>query len=396
MARLLSVKAVRAFVPAAGAVGTDYTVQPAGHWIVDSLVANPMSMYPRYRELRTSWGIGVLGTALVEVELDNGIVGVGTTTGGPPACWLIEHHLKRFVVGQDPRNVETIWDQMWRASLPHGRKGLPIHAVSAVDLALWDAIGKACDEPVCRLLGGPGNERIPVYTTTARPDLAREMGFKSAKIPLVHDPAEGHAGLLANVEIFRDAREKVGPDFDLMLDCYMALTVPYAVELARALDPYRLSWLEEALPPDDYDGYAELKMRLPHTRITTGEHEYTRYGFRELISRRAADILQPDMLFCGGITEARRIVAMAAAYDLPVIPHGSSVFSYHLVAAFPNCPMAEFLMMSPNADRIVPVLGGLFTNEPLPADGHISLPDRPGFGVELNPALELRRPHPAD
>jgi L-rhamnonate dehydratase len=285
---------------------------------------------------------------------------------------------------------------MWRASLGHGRKGLPIHAISAVDLALWDAIGKARDEPVCRLLGGPNEMKIPVYTTTARPDLAREMGFNAAKMPLVHDPSEGHEGLVANVTSFRNVRSTVGPDFDLMLDCYMALTVPYAVDLAEALGPYRLTWLEEPLPPDDYDGYAELKRRLPNVRISTGEHEYTRYGFRELISRRVADILQPDMLFCGGITEARRIVAMASAFDLPVIPHGSSVFSYHLVAAFPNCPMSEFLMMSPNADHIVPVLGNLFTNEPLPQNGRIQLPDRPGFGVELNPALELKRPYPID
>ncbi len=145
-----------------------------------------------------------------------------------------------------------------------------------MDLALWDAIGKAYDEPVFRLLGGQIKDRIPVYTTTARPDLAREMGFKAAKMPLIHGPADGYDGLLANVADFREARAKVGPDFDLMLDCYMALTVPYAVELARALEPYRLGWLEEALPPDDYDGYAELKARLPHTRITTGEHEYTR------------------------------------------------------------------------------------------------------------------------
>jgi L-rhamnonate dehydratase len=126
--------------------------------------------------------------------------------------------------------------------------------------------------------------------------------------------------------------------------------------------------------------------------VTTGEHEYTRYGFRELIARKCADILQPDINWVGGLTEARRIVAMASAYDLPVIPHGSSVFSYHLQYAFTNCPIAEFLVMSPAADRLVPLFGELFRNEPLPRDGYIELSDAPGWGVELNDKLELVRP----
>ena len=122
--------------------------------------------------------------------------------------------------------------------------------------------------------------------------------------------------------------------------------------------------------------------------LTTGEHEYMRYGFRELIARKAVDILQPDINWVGGITEARRIVAMAAAYDIPVIPHGSSVFSYHLQYAFTNCPMAEFLIMSPKADTIVPLFGDLFVHEPVPKDGWIDIPDTPGWGVELNRGAE--------
>lgn len=127
----------------------------------------------------------------------------------------------------------------------------------------------------------------------------------------------------------------MGSDFPLRLDCYMSLTLPYAIELAKALQPYNLHWMEECLPPDDYDGYAALKAAIAGMcLVATGEHEYTRYGFRELIARKCADILQPDINWVGGLTEARRIVAMAAAYDIPVIPHGSSVFSYHLVYAF--------------------------------------------------------------
>lgn len=125
--------------------------------------------------------------------------------------------------------------------------------------------------------------------------------------------------------------------------------------------------------------------------LTTGEHEYTRYGFRQLLASRCVDILQPDITWVGGMTEARRVVAMAAAEDIPVIPHGSSVYSYHLQYAFGNCPVAEFINLSPQADRIMPYFGGLFPDEPLPKDGFIDLPDRPGFGVTLDKS-RLHRP----
>jgi L-rhamnonate dehydratase len=392
--RAAQIREVRAYVIEPGEAGADYHNQQRGHWIIDSPIANPMSVYEKYKASRASWGINALGAVVVEVELEDGTVGVGTGTGGEPACFIIERHLSRFVVGQDPRNVELMWDQMWRATLPYGRKGLPIQAISALDLALWDLLGKVRDEPVYALLGGKTKERLPVYATTARPDIARKLGFWGAKIPLPYGPADGSTGLKRNVERIAEAREQIGQDFPLMIDCYMSLTVPYTIELARALRPYNVYWLEEFLPPDDYDGYSVVKAAVEGCLLTTGEHEYTRYGFRELIARRAVDILQPDVTWVGGITEARRIVAMASAYDIPVIPHGSSVFSYHLQYAFPNCPMAEFLMMSPEADRIVPLFGDLFLDEPLPVEGYISLPDKPGWGVELNrEGLDLRRPY---
>ena len=148
------------------------------------------------------------------------------------------------------------------------------------------------------------------------------------------------------------------------------------------------------MPPDDYDGYKEVKQSLADCGVltTTGEHEYTRYGFRKLIADRAVDVLQPDITWLGGLTEARRIVAMAAAYDIPVIPHGSSVYSYHLQYAFSNCPLAEFINLHPTADELAPYFGGLFSDEPLPKDGFIDLPDKPGFGVTLVKD-NLKRPY---
>ena len=381
---------VRAWVIDSG--GADYHDQARGHWIIDTPIANPMSIYEEYKASRTSWGINALGSVIVEVELDNGIIGVGISTGGEPAGFIIERHLKRFLLDQSPYNIELIWERMWRATLPYGRKGLAIHAISAVDLALWDALGLLRGEPVYAMLGGATKDKLPMYTTTIRPDLAQAMGFLGAKLPLMYGPADGVEGLKKNAALMAEARASVGPDFRLMFDCYMALTVPYAIELARALEPYDVYWLEECLPPDDYDGCVALKAAVSSCLFTGGEHEYTRYGYRELIARKCFDILQPDLTWAGGMTEARRIVAMASAYDIPVIPHGSGVYAYHLQYAFGNCPMAEFLMMSPAADTIAPVFGELFVEEPLPHAGCLTLSEAPGWGVELNRAgLRLKR-----
>ncbi|CAH1800537.1 unnamed protein product [Owenia fusiformis] len=367
------------------------------HWLnaFPTPISTPMSVHDLYKARRKSWGINALGPSMViEIEAEDGTTGVGIAIGGPPGCYIVENHLSRFIEGQDPRDVELMWDQMFRATLNYGRKGLPLHAISAVDLALWDLLGKLRNEPVYAMLGGKTKDRLPVYSTTARPDIAQKLGFVGAKVPCAYGPADGDAGFRKNVEIFKSWRKKVGPEFPLMLDCYMSLTVPYAINLAIALKPYGLKWIEEVLPPDDYEGYADVKRALASSGVlvTTAEHEYTRYGYRQLIRDKCADILQPDITWLGGITEARRVCAQAAAYDIPVIPHGSSIYSYHLQYAFRNCPIAEYINMSPKADKITPYFGGLFPDEPLPKDGFIDLPDRPGFGVTLNRET-LERPY---
>eukprot|EP00049_Salpingoeca_infusionum_P018980 m.359599 g.359599 ORF g.359599 m.359599 type:complete len:438 (-) comp18646_c0_seq1:3035-4348(-) len=384
------IKEVRALVQhkLEGDQGADCHDVDDGHWINGHPrpIAHPMSKYPLYAARRKSWGINALGSIVVEVEADDGTVGVGVSIGGEPAAFIVENHLSRFVEGQDPRNVELMWDQMFRATINYGRKGLPLQAISAVDIAVWDLLGKLRNEPVYALLGGKTKDRLPVYCTSSDAAEAKRLGFVGGKIPCPYGPSAGDEGLAKNVEFFQEQREKVGPSFPLMLDCYMALTVPYAIKLAKALQPFNLKWMEEFLHPDDYDGYEEVKRALAGTGImlTTAEHEYTRYGFRELIKRKCVDILQPDITWIGGITEAKRVVAMASAYDILCIPHGSSVYSYHLQYAFENCPVAEYINLSPKSDSIVPYFGGLFPDEPLPKDGFIDLPDRPGFGVTLD------------
>ncbi|HEY8447369.1 MAG TPA: L-rhamnonate dehydratase [Thermomicrobiales bacterium] len=375
---------VRTYLPIGQREGGGDPIRTEGHWIVDSLVANPMSFYPEYKAKRTSWGIEAFGTFIVQIETRSGETGIGISQGGEPACLIVEQHLNRFLLGADPRDVERIWDQMWRSTLYYGRKGLAIRAISAVDLALWDLCGKLRGEPVYRLLGGETKDVIPCYVTGPKPARYKELGFFGAKLPLPYGPADGQKGLEANVALVAQAREEVGPDFDIMLDCYMALDVPYTIALAEALRPYRVRWIEEPLPPDDYDGHAKIKAACPWQLFTTGEHEYTRYGFRELISRRCVDILQPDLNWVGGITEARKIAAMAAAYDIPVVPHGSGVFSSHFVMAFTNAPFQEVLALSPDGMDLAPLFGDLLRGDPLPENGTVRPPERPGWGIELD------------
>jgi L-rhamnonate dehydratase len=370
--------------------GGDYFQQAEGHWLIDSLIANPMSGHPKYRERRSSWGVSVLGSIVVEIETGDGMVGVAAGSGGTPAAWLIHNHYRRFLVGQDARNINLIWDQLFRSSLPYGRKGLPIMALSCVDLALWDLVGRIRNEPVYNLIGGLCRSEIDLYCTGPEPEAAKRLGFWGAKVPLPHSHFDGEEGLRKNVEVLRRHREAVGPDYPLMVDCYMSLTAPYAIELAEAAKPLGIHWWEEVLHPDDVEGYRAIKHAHPTLRWTTGEHEHTRYGFRRLIEERTIDILQPDVMWVGGLTELLRIAAHAGAYDIPVVPHGSGPYAYHFIASQPQAAFCEYVAASADGRSILPVFGALFVNEDTPKNGKITLSERPGFGMEIADRTMLR------
>ena len=388
-----TIRQVRAYTVRGG--GGDYHDQADGHWI-DGQIATPMSRYPEYRLTRKSFGIDVLGSLVVEIEASDGTVGFAVTTGGEIGAFIVERHLARFAEGKPVTQIELVWDQMYGATLFYGRKGVVLNAISGVDLALWDLLAKVRKEPVHHLLGGVVRDELTFYATGVRPDLAKDMGFIGGKMPLVHGPAEGDEGLRRNVAHLAAMRERVGTDFWLMYDCWMSLDFAYATRLAAEGHAHGLKWLEECLPPDDYWGYAQLRKGLPDGMLlTTGEHEATRWGFRMLLEMGCADILQPDVGWCGGLSELVKISAMADEYGVLVIPHGSSVYSYHFVATRHNSPFAEFLMMSPKADRVVPMFTPLLLDEPVPAEGRLktSLLDAPGFGVRINPACKLQRPY---
>ncbi|GFJ86802.1 hypothetical protein Prum_004440 [Phytohabitans rumicis] len=185
------IRQVRAYTVRGG--GGDYHDQASGHWI-DDHIATPMARYPQYRGSRQSFGINVLGTLVVQVEADDGAVGFGVTVGGEIGAWIVERHLARLLEGQPVTDVEKLWDQMYRATIHYGRKGVVLNAISGVDLALWDLLGQIRQEPVYAMLGGAVRDELVCYATGPRPDLAQKMGFIGGKLPLKHGPPRARRG----------------------------------------------------------------------------------------------------------------------------------------------------------------------------------------------------------
>jgi L-rhamnonate dehydratase len=274
---------------------------------------------------------------------------------------------------------------MWRSTMYYGRKGLVVHAISAVDLALWDIVGIALGVPIYKLLGGEAKPRIPAYCTGNDSSQHVEFGFKKLKLAIPYGPADGREGMKKNTELVKLTRELLGPEGEIMLDCWMAFTERYTLEFAEMVEPYRAYWMEECLPPDDYAGFGRLNQQIKSTRIVTGEHEYTRYGFRLLLEYKAASIWQPDMNFCGGLTELRRIDALAATNDIPVIPHGGwSRGCPHFLIASPNVPWCEMFLPPPGGPREVYQRFEEDFNITRGPEGVYMRPgDRPGFGWDL-------------
>jgi len=384
------ITALKAYLIAGQGDGADYHDQKSGHWIIDHPISTPMSRYEEYKKTRTSFGINVLKSIIVKIQTESGHEGIATGLGGIPAIFLIHEHFTRFVVGADPRDMNRISEQMFRASMYYGRKGLAVSTISSIDLALWDVVGKIRGEPVYKMIGGTTLKELKLYVTGPYPWWAKELGYWGGKVPLPYGPDEEN-GLQKNYEFLKAHREKVGPDFPIMVDCWMSLNVQYVIELATECLSLNINWWEEVLHPDDIKGLSILRRALPQLKWTTGEHEYSKYGFRNLITSRAVDILQPDVMWVGGLTELLKITAMAAAYDIPVVPHGSGPYSYHFAVSQNNTPFSEIICNAPDGLSVRPVFGNLFLNEPVPVNGKIEVSqlDKPGFGMELNPEVKL-------
>jgi len=336
------------------------------------------------------------GWLVVEVFTDDGLVGIGNAALAPQVTkQTIDLYLKPLLLGQNPWDVEFLWQHMSRKTMAFGRKGIAMVAISAVDIALWDILGKSSKQPVYRLLGGRTKPRIPVYASrlyaTELSALAAEAhgykaeGYRAMKLRFGWGPADGADGMQRNLDLVRTVREAVGDGIDVMADAYMGWTLDYAKRMLPLLEPFHLRWLEEPVIPDDIQGYRELKSygRIP---IAGGEHEFTLYGFRDLLEARAVDYIQFDTNRVGGITQARKIAALAEAYSVPVIPHAGQMHNYHIVMASLNSPMAEYF---PIVDVEVgnELFWYLFDGEPKAKDGFVDLDENvPGLGLTLNEA----------
>jgi L-alanine-DL-glutamate epimerase-like enolase superfamily enzyme len=282
---------------------------------------------------------------------------------------------------------------MYRKTMAFGRKGIGMAAISAVDIALWDLLGKSAKQPVYRLLGGKTKSPIPVYASrlysvpldelAAEAKKYKDEGYKAMKMRFGWGPTDGADGMQRNVELVRTVRKTVGDSIDVMADAYMGWTLDYAKRMLPLLEPFNLRWLEEPVIPDDIHGYAELKShaRIP---IAGGEHEFTIYGFRELLEARAVDYIQFDTNRVGGISQARKISALAESYSIPVIPHGGQMHNYHIVMASLNSPMAEFF------PKVKVEVGNelfwyIFDGEPEAKGGFVHLDETvPGLGLTIN------------
>ncbi len=335
---------------------------------------------------------------IVRVKTDSGITGVGEVDSSPlavkgaiegPLSHTIVTGLKHVVIGEDPFQTEYLWHKMYRANIYAGRRGVAIHAMSGIDLALWDIKGKALGLPVWKLLGGGFHHKLRCYASSlfgATPqktyELARtyrDQGFSAVKFGW--GPMGPDAKL--DLELVRQGRKGLGDDADLLVDAGLAWDAKTAIQRARAFEEFNIFWLEEPLRPDDYDGYRKLSEASP-LRIAAGEEESNRLSFVDLMDRGKIDVVQVDLTRCGGFTEAMKIASLAQDRGLMVANHGFTTYinvsaALHFLNSIPNALITEFVAEEGTTLREE------ITKQQLRAeDGFLSIPDAPGLGIDLN------------
>ncbi len=357
-----------------------------GGWQTHALIANPMSVYSKYARLRSLWMGPGQDPYAIEIFTDEGLTGCAVNYGGgPAACLVIAKHFSRFLDGEDPFNIEMLWDQMYRSTLPYGLGGVTAMAMSGVDLALWDLMGKALGVPVYKLLGGQTKKTVPCYVTT-HPDLVanwKNSGFLGVKVAAPWGAADRRDGLAKMQRCLEQCRLELGSEMELMVDCYLSWDFEFATRMAQRVRGLDVKWFEDPLE----NGWAEklnaeLRAHISPIQVAIGNLEFDYKAFAAILAARACDVIQPEIQWCGGLTAVRRIAAMAKPYNVPVIPHGAGVYNYHFVQSNLNSPFAEYLSVDDGC-AVRPIFDAII-GEPLPVNGHVTLTDAPGFGVELN------------
>ena len=366
---------------------------------ITKVEAIPVRQSAEVKQINDSAQDGVI----IRVHTDEGIVGYGEVDSAPwvikaiiesPVSHRICQGLGQAIIGEDPFETDKIWEKMYLCSLFYGRRGATVHAMSGIDIALWDIIGKATNQPIYKLLGGAFRRKVRAYGSTLMPYTPqeaaeealrwKEAGFSALKM--------GWGGFeltpRESVRLVKAAREAIGDDMDLMLDIGFIPSPDCPVDassrllLAKELRQYDPYWIEEAVYPDDYDGYKLLAEGID-TRIAGGENESTRYGFKQLIEYCRLDILQPDITRCGGLTEAKKIAASAMAHNITVIPHAWSsgiviAASLHFIASIPNSNLLEYCVWD------TPIRKEMLERDFEVVDGYVAVPEGPGLGITLN------------
>ncbi|MDA4112244.1 MAG: mandelate racemase/muconate lactonizing enzyme family protein [Thaumarchaeota archaeon] len=344
------------------------------------------------------------GVCIVEVETDNGLVGIGEACAQSEndeaalaTALILERGIKPIVVGLDPVNPRTIWEKLYLETEWFGRMGTVMHAISALDIALWDLMGKELGVSISRLLGGRFRDDVKTYASIifdmenfdSMADEAKiwiREGYKAVKFGW-GQTRETAFGLDAKRDeaAVKYLRESLGPNVDIMVDVgrYVNWTPAHALEMAKRFSNYGIFWLEEALPQDDVEGFIWLTERSP-VKIATGEGEYNRFGFKRLITTHATDIIQPDVGRAGGLTEGMRIADLVQTWNLSLVPHGFSsainvAANLQWVASMPRATLLEFRRTKS------PLMADLVKNPFTAENGNLKIPDRPGLGIELRP-----------
>lgn len=357
----------------------------------DTIFATPVSLLPFQDDSQAPYRF--FSWLVVEIETNEGHIGIGNAGICPDITkQIIDSKLKSLLIGENPLNTEYLYEKMYRSSVAYGRKGAVLAAISALDIALWDIKGLVLNQPVFMLLGGRTKEHIETYYsrlyTRDLDSLKQEAahykaeGFGGMKLRCGYPLTEGSAGMRKNVEMVKVVRETVGDDVDIMLEAYMGFNYSYARQFLKALEPYNLRWVEELLLPDEIHNFAKLK-QYTDIPLSGGEHEFTRFGFHDLIKADALDIFQFDTNRVGGFTEAQKICTMAYMHGVEVIPHGGQMHNLHVVMSSFASPMAEYF---PQTEIEVgnEMFWYIFDGEAIADNGKLQLDDkRPGVGLTL-------------
>jgi L-alanine-DL-glutamate epimerase-like enolase superfamily enzyme len=360
-------------------------------------IVNVEALYLRQAHVKSQCDSGQ-DALIVRVSTDAGITGIGEVDSSPmavkgaiegPFSHTATAGLRELVLGEDPFETEYLWYKMYRANIYAGRRGIGIHAMSGIDIALWDIKGKAVGLPVWKLLGGGFNNKLRCYasslfgpTPQATHDLARrfrDKGFNAVKFGW--DPMGRDAE--TDVDLVRQGRKGLGEDADLLINAGLAWDAKTALQRARAFEEFDIFWLEEPLGPDDYEGYRKLS-EATSLRIAAGEEESNRLSFLDLMDRGKIDIVQIDLTRCGGFTEAMKIASLAHDRGLVVANHGFTTYinvtaALHFLNSIPNALIVEFVAEEETTLR------EKITKQKLRAeDGYLRIPAAPGLGIDLD------------